>query len=370
MLIFLEPKTCENLSCLQSTATCVNIRHPDIISFADSECSFRMMELHLLQYMRLSLRVCKFDLNIASCEKKIFTPSGVKVEPVQFILGVNCQRKAQHWLLETWMLRIITLRHSYNLGVENIIDYVSEGIQSKKGFQFSLLESGLGGCRAETLGLGRLEWLALKLMVPVQHVVEHNKSQAMQNFWKSLEFTLNSERWDKELDYLWRDRDLVHWHDTVAICEVWPRIEAHAVTECFTIRTVENSINVGPVHIFPDMRRIWRDRVVAGDLPSQVMRVLARALNDPGKITITEPIPDEDLDLEDQARNENLGEDCQSDSSIGSCVSDRHNMPESILYAPDLVEDISTQSNAKTLFSLNKIWWTGLIDEASKTSRL
>ena len=118
------------------------------------------------------------------------------------------------------------------------------------------------------------------------------------------------------------------------------------------------------------MRRMWRDRIVAGDLPSQVMRVLARALNDPGKITITEPIPDEDLDIEDQARDKNLGEDCQSNSSIGSCVSDRHNMPESILYAPDLVEDISTQSNAKTLFSLNKIWWTGLIDEASKTSRL
>ena len=157
VLIFLEPKTCENLSCLQSTATCVNIRHPDIISFADSECSFRMMELHLLQYMRLSLRVCKFDFNIASCRKKIITPIGVRVQPVQFILGVNCQRKAQHWLLETWMLRVITLRHSYNLGVENIIDYVSEGIQSKKGFQFSLLVSGLGVCSADDLGLGRLE---------------------------------------------------------------------------------------------------------------------------------------------------------------------------------------------------------------------
>ena len=130
------------------------------------------------------------------------------------------------------------------------------------------------------------------------------------------------------------------------------------------------TVTISPVHIFPDMRRIWRDRIVAGDVPSQVMRVLARALNDPGKITITEPIPDEDLDIEDQARDKNLGEDCQSNSSIGSCVSDRHNMPESILYAPDLVEDISTQSNAKTLFSLNKIWWTGLIDEASKTSRL
>jgi hypothetical protein len=292
--------------------------------------------------MRLPLRVCKFDLDISCYKKEIRTRSDVTIEPVQFILGVNCQRKAQHWLLETWMLRIITLRHSYSPAVENIIDYVSEGIQSKKGFQFSLLVSGLGVRSADNLGLGRLEWLALKLMVPVQHVMEHNRSQAMQNFWKSLEFVLNSERWDREIDPYWRCRDLVHWHDTVAICEVWPRIEAHAATECYTIKTVENTVTSSPVHIFPDMRRIWRDRIVAGDLPSQVMRLLARVLNDPGKITITEPIPDDYVDFEDQGRDENLGDDCFFDSSIVSCVIDQQNMQ----------------------------WWTGLIDEASTTSML
>ena len=240
VLIFFEPKTCTNLSCLRSTVICADDLAGDIVSFFDFACTLRTIGFNLLRYMRSLLRVCKFDLDISCCATEISICNDeemnpVQLKPVQFILGVHCQRKAQHWLL---------------------------------------------------------------------------------------------------------------------------------------VRCTLSLISISPVHIFPDMRRIWRDRIVTGDLPSQVMKLLARALNDPGEITITEPIPVKALDLEDQCRVDNLEEDCQSNSSEVGCVSDQQEMHDSILCMPDLMEIPAHCQMQNQPSSLNKRWWTGLIDEASKTSRL
>ena len=225
--------------------------------------------------------------------------------------------------------------------------------------------------------LGRLEWLALKLRVPAQLVVESNRSQAMQNFWRSLEFVLKSNRWYRQLDIMWwywyeyleLDAPICHC-PTVAIVRVWPRIEAHAVTEYHTTTAAESTASMSPVHIYREKHPEWRDRTVIGDLPSQVMQLLARALNVPGTVFIAESIPIKVLDLEDASDVENVGEDRQIDKYEVGCISDQQEIHESVDCMPELMEDPWKLSGAATPFSLSRWWWSGLIDEAAKVARL
>ena len=238
---------------------------------------------------------------ISFCNDETTNP--VQLKPVQFILGVNCQRKAYHWLLETWMLQVCQLDYGDICSDVSIIDAISEGIQSKKAFEFPILVSGKGSSHTDVWALGRLEWLAIKLRMPTQLVEESNRSEAMQNFWKSLEFVLKSNRWYRQLDIMWW-----YWYEyleldapicqspTVVYIHVWPRIEAHAVTECFTTTEAENTASMSPVQIYPDSSPVcqiypssclfWRDLIATGDLPSLVMQLLARALNVPDAITL------------------------------------------------------------------------------------
>ena len=118
------------------------------------------------------------------------------------------------------------------------------------------------------------------------------------------------------------------------------------------------------------MRRIWRDRIATGDLPSQVMKLLGRALNDPGEITIPESIPIKVLDLEDAGSVENEGEDRQNDKYAVGCSSDQQEINEFVDCMPELMEDPWKLSGTATPVSLSRWWWSGLINEAAKAARL
>jgi len=275
------------------------------------------------------------------------------------------------------MLQVCQLDYGDICSDVSIIDAISEGIQSKKAFEFPILVSGKGSSHTDRWALGRLEWLAIKLRMPTQLVEESNRSEAMQNFWKSLEFVLKSNRWYRQLDIMWW-----YWYEyleldapicqspTVVYIHVWPRIEAHAVTEFFTATEADNTASMRPLHIHREKHSDWPDRTGTGDLPSKVMQFLARALNVPGTKFIKESIPMKVLDLEDATNVDNESEDRQNDKYEIGCVSDQQEIHESVDCMPELMEDPWKLSGPATPFSLSRWWWSGLIDEAAKAARL
>ena len=114
----------------------------------------------------------------------------------------------------------------------------------------------------------------------------------------------------------------------------------------------------------------WRDRTVIGDLPSQVMQLLARTLNVPGKVFFPDSIPIKILDLEDASNVENVGEDRQNDKYAVGCISDQQEIHEFVDCMPELMEDPWKLSCAAPPFSLSRWWWSVQIDEAAKAARL
>ena len=132
--------------------------------------------------MRSKLRLCKFDLDFVFCAEEIRARNIAENERVHFILGIHCKGNAQHWLFETWMPQVWESQHRFRHYDGNIIHVIPKGIQSKTALLFSVLVSGIGKSNTSMWALGRLEWLAMELMVHAKHVAETSNSQAIQNF--------------------------------------------------------------------------------------------------------------------------------------------------------------------------------------------
>ena len=335
VLVFFEPKACSNLCCLENAESCVDGLARDTVALWDSVCACRKCELNLLRYMRSKLRLCTFDLDILSRAEVRCAANIGENEQLLFILGVHCQRNwkllpqyAPQWFLETWMLQVGVLYNHFMHYDGNIINTISRHIESKSAVLFPVLVSDTGMSNTSMLALGRFEWLALKLMVPVQYLVESNKSRAIQNFWRSLEFVLKSKRWNRQLDIMW-SRYKLEFHGenmesitydsnnpTVVMLYAWPRIEYHGARVSYTTNVAENTASNRPGQMYPETRLLWRDRIVTGELPNLAMQQLAEALHVRKEINVSEDIPPTPEDLPDPSDDENSEEDRESEVTV------------------------------------------------------
>ena len=179
--------------------------------------------------------------------------------------------------------------------------------------------------------MGRLEWLALELMMHAKNVAENSDSLEVREFWQTLEATLNCQRHETKLDIMWSPHKLEfngeNMESTAAgsnnrsdvMLLAWPPRAVRPTviaTVYHTTNVAENAASNRPGQMYPETRLLWRDRIVTGELPNLAMHQLAEALHVRREVNVSEDIPPTPEDLPDPSDDENSKEDRESECDI------------------------------------------------------
>ena len=145
--------------------------------FKDPVC-YRGQNLTLLRYMRSMLHVQRHECNVHNWVWE----QRCHMSEKRSVLGFRMTRGARDWF-EGEFISQVRSWHAQMFGVQGtLLSLMTDPRENGSAQLFSAVVSGLGTRKVSMWSLGRMEWLAVELVVEAQEVCETAGTRRMTSF--------------------------------------------------------------------------------------------------------------------------------------------------------------------------------------------